>query len=41
MTIAERGAEIPTAFDCASVVDYSRRSVSEPPLTQYELPGVA
>ncbi|MEO6830334.1 MAG: hypothetical protein ABI164_11040, partial [Acidobacteriaceae bacterium] len=29
-----------TAFDWAGVVDYARRSYSEPPKTQYELPGV-
>ena len=28
------------AFDWAKVVDYSKRSPLEPPLTQYELPGV-
>ncbi len=29
-----------TAFDWAGVVDYAKRSYSEPPKTQYELPGV-
>lgn len=29
-----------TAFDWAGVVNYAKRSYSEPPKTQYELPGV-
>jgi len=38
--IADPGATAPAAFDWAAVVDYSRRTVSEPPRTQYELPGI-
>lgn len=32
--------ETTAAFDWAGVVDYAKRSYSEPPKTQYELPGV-
>lgn len=32
--------ETSAAFDWAGVVDYAKRSYSEPPKTQYELPGV-
>ena len=32
--------ETAAAFDWAGVVDYAKRSYSEPPKTQYELPGV-
>jgi hypothetical protein len=40
MTIAEPAPRTPTAFDWTAVVDYSRRTVWEPPQTQYELPGI-
>jgi hypothetical protein len=36
----ERRKLLPTTFDWAKVVDYAKRVPVDPPLTQYELPGI-